>query len=270
MNICWYLEHLDQVKTKRTQITQGKKWEYPPYCINGEYVSKEKFIEIETARRGPVGYRTTKIAYQETKKFPDLGRAKNRALFIVGYYNQFGTEMGMLNNRNPMMPWTKEWFIWSATSDGKIIQPVLNCSEYVEATQKFANLSKKYGTVAKDVFKKSASAETPSNAIIIFGSFESVVDRADLGNHPFYEETDYRNHQHDGQIIGEDYGYQFKPEITKDLKDRCKEYKIKKFGKTSAAVAMPTVEDAVMFKLLYDGKIEMRIIDMEKIEELVG
>jgi hypothetical protein len=70
MYLGWYLEHLDQAKTNRQ--TQGKQWEYPPYCVNGAYISKEKFIEIEKA--GWSQYRAHKIAYQETKKFPDLGR----------------------------------------------------------------------------------------------------------------------------------------------------------------------------------------------------
>lgn len=241
-------------------------WRRPPFHDGKKFLSIEEaepYLHDDIQRDIDL-YGVRKVIYKEFKKFPDLGRAKQRILYLVGYYNQFG-EMGMLNNCDPVPAWTPEWFIWSATKDGEIIEPVLNCADYVVITQKYADLSKTYGIEAKEVFKKIEKADPAPVGVIIIGKFDGGDYYDDLR---FIEDPNF-SVSHDGQQIGEGSGYVFNSTEMTAVKEIAKLSKIKKVGKTRAAFAVMSLNDAVMIKLAYAGSLEFKIIDMDKLEEMI-
>lgn len=226
---------------------------------------KRLMIPSNSYSYGPTGLVTTKTSKPETKKHPNLSRAKQRALYLNGYYNQFGSNMGMLYNDNiQVKKWGPEWYIWSASADGELINKIENIADYVSRTQKYANISKNFGTEVKNVFKKIEASDKIYNGVIVFGIFDSVDKKWDdsrLENDPKYK-------IHDGEFIGDLSGFIIRKEHLDPAKALVKPLEIKSVGKHSVAAATETAEEALMLMMSYSGKLNIRTINLTTMEEM--
>lgn len=247
--------------------TEGNRYEYLPtdaYYPDEFRIKLFRYSEADLVRLKAEQRATMATPVKEHKKFPDLGRAKQRTLYVVGYYNQFG-DVGMLENAYPAPAWDAKWWIWSADRDGALIQPVLNCAEYVVATQKYANLSKQFGTEAKEVFKKIEKSSETYYGVVVIGNLSG----GDVYDDDRYEQDPKHSGTHDGTFIGRDAGYRMKPDRLAAIKQIIPDGAPKKLGKTVAAIALPTVAEAVLLRMSYEGDLDFKIIDLQTLEEHV-
>lgn len=195
------------------------------------------------------------------KQMKTLAQAKQRCLYMIGYYNDMGENApAMLYNHNPlnMRYISPSWEIVSYEKVSKTYTTVMSVSDYINKIIKLKTLTTKYGSAVRELYTTLEKKEILGKygIFLVFHTGDTIL-------------------QHDNSLVetSEDsIGgsiLKIKDSELEEIKKLFKGSRPKSIKNDSCAIAFENKNELSQLRLSYNGNLLTLLVDVNTLNESI-